>query len=101
MNKANSYVSSFLQWLSWLTESAIAEGHGDAAIELLKAGAEADKRDKYDQLAIDTTADQKVPSQSKTARASSLANSLQVRAYVISTAEREGINIGQMSSSGG
>ena len=39
---------------------AIAEGHGDAAIFLLKAGAEADKRDADGQLAIDMVPDAKV-----------------------------------------
>ena len=39
---------------------AIAEGHGDAAIQLLKAGAEADKRDADGHLAIDLAPDAKV-----------------------------------------
>lgn len=41
---------------------AVAEGHGDAAIFLLKAGAEADKRDSEGKLAIDLVPDQKVSS---------------------------------------
>lgn len=39
---------------------AISEGHGDAAIQLLKAGAEADKRDSDGRLAIDLAPDTKV-----------------------------------------
>lgn len=41
---------------------AISEGHGDAAIHLLKAGAEADKRDSDGHLAIDLAPDTKVGS---------------------------------------
>lgn len=40
--------------------AAIAEGHGDVAITLLKAGAESDKRDVDDKLAIDLAPDKKV-----------------------------------------
>lgn len=39
---------------------AISEGHGDAAITLLKAGAEADKKDSEGCLAIETAPDAKV-----------------------------------------
>ena len=39
---------------------AIAEGHGDTALFLLKAGAEMDKRDVDDNLAIDLAPDTKV-----------------------------------------
>ena len=39
---------------------AVSEGHGDAAITLLKAGAEADKRDSNGVLAIDMAPDNKV-----------------------------------------
>ena len=39
---------------------AISEGHGDAALVLLKAGAEADKRDGDGNLAIDLAPDRKV-----------------------------------------
>lgn len=39
---------------------AISEGHGDAAVQLLKAGAEADKRDSAGLLAIDLAPDVKV-----------------------------------------
>lgn len=41
---------------------AISEGHGDAALELLKAGAETDKRDVDGHLAIDLAPDSKVSS---------------------------------------
>ena len=39
---------------------AIAEGNGDAALELLKAGADTDKRDVEGKLAIDLAPDTKV-----------------------------------------
>lgn len=39
---------------------AISEGHGDTAMVLLKAGAEADKRDGDGNLAIDLAPDRKV-----------------------------------------
>ena len=39
---------------------AISEGHGDAAMALLKAGAENDKRDENDNLAIDLAPEKKV-----------------------------------------
>ncbi|KAF5858663.1 hypothetical protein ETB97_003924 [Aspergillus alliaceus] len=54
---------------------AISEGHGDAAITLLKAGAEADKRDVNGVLAIDMAPD------------------ASVRKYIQQTAEMEGIEI--------
>ncbi|RAK97073.1 ankyrin repeat domain-containing protein [Aspergillus ibericus CBS 121593] len=54
---------------------AVSEGHGDAAITLLKAGAEADKRDVNGILAIDMAPDNKV------------------RSYILQTAEREGIDL--------
>lgn len=39
---------------------AVSEGHGDAAILLLKSGAEAEKRDNDGRLAIDLVPDDKV-----------------------------------------
>ena len=39
---------------------AISEGHGDAAMSLLRAGAEADKRDSDGYLAIDLAPDKQV-----------------------------------------
>ena len=40
--------------------TAIAEGHGDAAMVLLKAGADTDKKDNNGALAIDLAPDAKV-----------------------------------------
>ncbi|KAL9063565.1 MAG: hypothetical protein Q9157_008181 [Trypethelium eluteriae] len=54
---------------------AIAEGHGDTAVELLKAGAETDKRDNNAQLAINLAPDTKV------------------RNFVLQSAELEGIEL--------
>ncbi|KAJ5246796.1 hypothetical protein N7468_001779 [Penicillium chermesinum] len=54
---------------------AVSEGHGDAAILLLKSGAEADKRDNDGRLAVDLVPDDKV------------------KQYIIQTAEREGIDL--------
>ena len=54
---------------------AIAEGHGDTAIELLKAGAESDKRDSNGQLAIDLAPDAKV------------------RDFILQSAQLEGIEL--------
>ena len=51
------------------------EGHGDAALVLLKAGAETDKRDGEGHLAIDMAPDNKV------------------RGFIIQSAEREGIDL--------
>lgn len=39
---------------------AIAEGHGDTAVVLLKAGAETDKKDNTGALALDLAPDAKV-----------------------------------------
>ncbi|KAF6803921.1 hypothetical protein CSOJ01_10547 [Colletotrichum sojae] len=54
---------------------AVAEGHGDTAVALLKAGAEAHKRDNDGCLALDLAPDQAV------------------RRYIERAAEREGIDI--------
>ncbi|OOQ90467.1 putative proteasome regulatory particle subunit (Nas6) [Penicillium brasilianum] len=54
---------------------AISEGHGDAAILLLKSGAEAEKRDGDGRLAIELVPDDKV------------------KQYILQTAEREGIEL--------
>ncbi|MCJ1269164.1 hypothetical protein MMC22_009053 [Lobaria immixta] len=54
---------------------AISEGHGDAALVLLKAGAESDKRDIDEHLAIDLAPDTKI------------------RKFILQAAEREGIEI--------
>ncbi|KAJ5985345.1 hypothetical protein N7499_008376 [Penicillium canescens] len=54
---------------------AISEGHGDAAILLLKSGAEPEKRDSDGRLAIELVPDEKV------------------KQYILQTAEREGIEL--------
>ncbi|GIJ83956.1 hypothetical protein Asppvi_002788 [Aspergillus pseudoviridinutans] len=54
---------------------AISEGHGDAAITLLKAGAEADKKDSEGHLAIEMAPDARV------------------KKYILQIAEREGIEL--------
>jgi 26S proteasome non-ATPase regulatory subunit 10 len=54
---------------------AIAEGNGDAAVVLLKAGAETDKKNRDDKLAIELAPDAKV------------------RDYVMKYADEEGINM--------
>ncbi|KUL91420.1 hypothetical protein ZTR_01719 [Talaromyces verruculosus] len=54
---------------------AISEGHGDAAILLMKAGTDLEKRDGEGNLAIDLAPDAKV------------------RKYILQTAEREGIEL--------
>jgi 26S proteasome non-ATPase regulatory subunit 10 len=54
---------------------AISEGHGDVAVELLKAGAESDKRDQDGRTALQCAPDKKVHD------------------YVVSAAEREGIDL--------
>ncbi|KAK2864963.1 hypothetical protein FQN49_004040 [Arthroderma sp. PD_2] len=54
---------------------AVSEGHGEAALTLLRAGAEADKRDANGQLAIELSPDVKV------------------RKYILEAAEREGIEL--------
>ncbi|KKY23916.1 putative proteasome regulatory particle subunit [Phaeomoniella chlamydospora] len=54
---------------------AISEGHGDIAIELMKAGADITKKDWEDRLAIELVPDSKV------------------RKYIIQQAEKEGIDL--------
>ncbi|KAI9840700.1 MAG: hypothetical protein M1837_001376 [Sclerophora amabilis] len=54
---------------------AISEGHGDTALLLLKAGAETDKRDMDDHLAIDLAPDTKI------------------RAFILQSAAQEGIDL--------
>ncbi|CAI7670190.1 unnamed protein product [Penicillium pancosmium] len=54
---------------------AISEGHGPAAILLLKSGADAEKRDSDGKLAIELVPDDKV------------------KQYILQTAEREGIEL--------
>ncbi|KAJ9630647.1 putative ankyrin-repeat protein [Taxawa tesnikishii (nom. ined.)] len=57
-----------------LHHEAIAEGHGDTALVLLKAGAQTDKKDNSGALAIDLAPDAKV------------------RSYILRAAEEEGID---------
>ncbi|RWA03423.1 hypothetical protein EKO27_g11682, partial [Xylaria grammica] len=54
---------------------AVAEGHGDTAIALLKAGAETDKRDADGYLALELAPDK------------------EVRKYIEREAENEGIEL--------
>jgi 26S proteasome non-ATPase regulatory subunit 10 len=54
---------------------AISEGHGDAAIALLKAGADPNKGDREGQLAL------------------SLAPDAKVREFILTNAHREGIDL--------
>lgn len=89
---------------------AISEGHGDAAILLLKSGADAEKRDGDGRLAIDLVPDDKVcvfPSFIFVLmfRLLLLAGGIlpaflilyllntQVKQYILQTAEREGIEL--------
>lgn len=48
------------EFFFWGIYVAISEGHGDVALELLKVGAETDKRDVDGHLAIDLAPDIKV-----------------------------------------
>ena len=57
------------------TYSAISEGHGDAAIALMKAGADPKKKDRDDQLPL------------------SLAPDSKVKDFILTSAEREGIDL--------
>jgi len=54
---------------------AISEGHGDAALLLLQAGAETDKKDQEGRLALDLAPDAKT------------------RKFILQSAEREGIDL--------
>lgn len=74
---------------------SISEGHGDAAILLLKAGAEPDKRDAEGRLAIDLAPDSKVGFLFSfcCVRCLHRLTGTQVRKYILQTAEREGIEL--------
>jgi 26S proteasome non-ATPase regulatory subunit 10 len=54
---------------------AISEGHGDAAMLLLQRGAEWDKKDTWDKVALDYAPDAKT------------------RSFILQSAEREGIDL--------
>ena len=58
-----------------LLSAAISEGHGDAAISLLKAGADPKKEDRDGQLPL------------------SLAPDAKIREFILTSAEREGIDL--------
>lgn len=76
---------------------AILEGHGEAALVLLRAGAEADKRDSDGRLPIDLAPDPKVNINvhgfSVWASKSNVSLPLQVRSYILQSAERDGIEL--------
>jgi len=61
--------------LTWLLSQAIAEGHGDTALVLLKAGAETDKKDGSGAIAINLAPDAKL------------------RSYILKAAEEEGVEV--------
>ena len=74
---------------------AIAEGHGPAAILLLKSGADPLKRDSDGKLAIELVPDDKVCFHSR-AKMPELTLSLsnqKVKQFILQTAEREGIEL--------
>ncbi|KAI9735016.1 MAG: hypothetical protein M1818_006593 [Claussenomyces sp. TS43310] len=71
---------------------AIAEGHGDTAVALLKAGAEPDKKDVDGLLAMDLAPDPQVSL--RTANALFLDIYVeQVRKFILRSAEQEGIEL--------
>ena len=74
---------------------AIAEAHGDTAVLLIRAGAEADKRDSEDMLAIDLAPDDKVRSSwlRWAQSCSCLLMISQVRRFIVQAAERDGIDL--------
>lgn len=79
---------------------AISEGHGEAALVLLRAGAETDKRDGNDKLAIDLAPDAKVNSRKCKKKITHFPvrriltqHDLQVRNYILQAIEREGIEL--------
>jgi 26S proteasome non-ATPase regulatory subunit 10 len=76
---------------------AISEGHGDAAILLLKSGAEPEKRDGEGRLAIALVPDDKVSacacSRASWALLTVKLPHAQVKQYILQTAEREGIEL--------
>lgn len=72
---------------------AIAEGHGDTALVLLKAGAELDKRDRDGKLAIDLAPDAKVKSVVGCDLMRQTLTRKQVKQYILRAAEEEGIDL--------
>ena len=76
--------------------TAISEGHGDAAMALLRAGAESDKRDGDGYLAIDLAPDRQVSVPTETSQPCEVGrftDILQIRQYILQAAEREEIDI--------
>lgn len=73
---------------------AISEGHGDAALALLKAGAETDKQNTDGMLAIDMAPDAKAGDYPRSEVATILTNS-KVRSFILQNAELEGIDVAQ------
>ena len=72
-----------------LTREAVSEGHGDAALYLLREGADSEKKDLDGRLAIDTAPDLKVRLQS----VFPTALTGQIRSFVLKSAEQEGIQV--------
>lgn len=75
---------------------AISEGHGDAALLLLQAGAEHDKKDADGHVAIELAPDAKVCLHSTRAsqvRNPTLIDGTQTRKFILQAAEREGIDL--------
>lgn len=71
---------------------AIAEGHGDTAVALLKAGAETDKKDSDGFLALDLAPDAQV-SYLGMHGDELVIDMSQVRKFILQSAEREGIDL--------
>ncbi|KAL0936658.1 ankyrin repeat-containing protein [Colletotrichum truncatum] len=76
---------------------AVAEGHGDTAVELLKAGAELHKKDDDGCMALDLAPDKEVcqlaPEWQWRCTIMLIKNAIQVRRYIERAAEGEGIDI--------
>ncbi|KAL9115449.1 MAG: hypothetical protein Q9227_000770 [Pyrenula ochraceoflavens] len=72
---------------------AVSEGHGDVAVALLKAGAETDRRDSEERLAIDLAPDTKVRVAALEGGFEMRLTRAQVKKYIISEAEKEGIDL--------
>jgi 26S proteasome non-ATPase regulatory subunit 10 len=74
---------------------AIAEGHGPAAILLLKSGADPLKRDNDDKLAIELVPDDKVMPSHMLGwfELTIFVIHTQVKQFILQTAEREGIEL--------
>lgn len=71
---------------------AVAEGHGDTAVALLKAGAETDKKDSDGFLALELAPDAQV-SYLEIHEDEMVIDRSQVRKFILQSAEREGIDL--------